>query len=91
MADWFRKFAHGTARVAGSPIAFAVAFLSILIWLGLGHAFRYSDTWQLVINTATTIVTFLIVFLIQNSQNRDSRSIHLKLDELGRDERRGTG
>jgi low affinity Fe/Cu permease len=66
----------------GSPWAFFLAILAILIWGALGPAFHYSDTWQLVINTATTIVTFLMVFLIQNTQNRDTRAMHLKLDEL---------
>ena len=66
----------------GSPWAFLVAFLSIVAWAATGPRFHYSDTWQLVINTATTIVTFLMVFLIQNTQNRDTKAIHLKLDEL---------
>jgi low affinity Fe/Cu permease len=66
----------------GSPWAFAASVLTVLIWAALGPAHDYSDTWQLVINTGTTIVTFLMVFLIQNTQNRDARAIHLKLDEL---------
>jgi len=66
----------------GAPAAFLGAILIILIWAGSGPLFRFSDTWQLVINTATTIITFLMVFLIQNTQNRDSRAIHVKLDEL---------
>jgi len=66
----------------GSPWAFLMAVLVILVWAVLGPAFHYSDTWQLSINTATTIVTFLMVFLIQNTQNRDTRAMHLKLDEL---------
>lgn len=82
MKDIFRKFAHKTSETVGSPAAFAVALLVIALWSASGWAFHYSDTWQLVINTGTTIVTFLIVFLIQNSQNRDAKAIHLKLDEL---------
>jgi low affinity Fe/Cu permease len=72
----------------GTPGAFLGSVLVILIWAASGPFFRYSDTWQLVINTATTIITFLMVFLIQNTQNRDSRSLHLKLDELIKAERR---
>jgi low affinity Fe/Cu permease len=78
----FRKFAHRTADLVGSPFAFFLAVLIIGAWLITGPLFNYSDTWQLIINTATTIVTFLMVFLIQNSQNRDARAFHLKLDEL---------
>jgi low affinity Fe/Cu permease len=78
----FRKVAHATACAIGSPYAFAAAVMVVLAWVACGPAFRYSDTWQLVINTGTTIVTFLVVFMIQNTQNRDSRAIHLKLDEL---------
>ena len=78
----FRKVAHATACAVGSPYAFATAALVIVVWAVCGPAFHYSDTWQLVINTGTTIVTFLVVFMIQNTQNRDSRAIHLKLDEL---------
>lgn len=70
------------AAVVGSPWAFLLAAASILAWLITGPIFGYSDTWQLVINTATTIVTFLMVFLIQNTQNRDTKALHLKLDEL---------
>jgi low affinity Fe/Cu permease len=80
--ECFRKFAHGTAQFAGSPWIFVLACLVIIGWAALGPTFDYSDTWQLVINTGTTIVTFLMVFLIQNTQNRDTRAIHLKLDEL---------
>jgi low affinity Fe/Cu permease len=80
--DVFRKVAHATASAIGSPYAFAAAVLVIVVWAVCGPAFHYSDTWQLVINTGTTIVTFLVVFMIQNTQNRDSRAIHLKLDEL---------
>jgi low affinity Fe/Cu permease len=82
MNDWFRKFAQRTSAIVGSPIAFVTSVFIILIWAFLGPNFNYSDTWQLVINTGTTIITFLMVFLIQNTQNRDARAIHLKLDEL---------
>jgi low affinity Fe/Cu permease len=78
----FRKVAHATAGAIGSPYAFVTAVLIVVVWAVSGPAFHYSDTWQLVINTGTTIVTFLVVFMIQNTQNRDSRAIHLKLDEL---------
>lgn len=78
----FRKFAHRTAELVGTPAAFTLALAVILLWVCTGPLFHFSDTWQLVINTATTIVTFLMVFLIQNSQNRDARAFHLKLDEL---------
>lgn len=78
----FRKVAHATACAIGSPYAFATAVLVVIVWAACGPVFHYSDTWQLVINTSTTIVTFLVVFMIQNTQNRDSRAIHLKLDEL---------
>jgi low affinity Fe/Cu permease len=78
----FRKVAHATACAIGSPYAFATAVLVVVVWAVTGPAFHYSDTWQLVINTGTTIVTFLVVFMIQNTQNRDSRAIHIKLDEL---------
>jgi low affinity Fe/Cu permease len=80
--DVFRKFAHWTSCVVGSPWAFIGAVLAIVTWAVTGPLFGFSDTWQLVINTATTIVTFWMVFLIQNTQNRDARAIHLKLDEL---------
>jgi low affinity Fe/Cu permease len=82
MNDLFHKLARVTSNVVGSPIAFIVAVAMILLWLVAGPMFGFSDTWQLVINTATTIVTFLIVFLIQNTQNRDAKALHLKLDEL---------
>ncbi len=82
LSPWFGKLATRAARFVGSPLAFAGAVASIVIWAILGPAYGYSDTWQLVINTATTIITFLIVFLIQNTQNRDARAIHLKLDEI---------
>ena len=82
MNDVFRKFAHAVANAVGMPVSFIVAVLVIVVWAFTGPLFAFSDTWQLVINTGTTIVTFLMVFLIQNSQNRDGRAIHLKLDEL---------
>jgi low affinity Fe/Cu permease len=78
----FRKFAHGTANVVGSAYAFVAAVALIVGWVVAGPLFDYSDSWQLVINTSTTIITFLMVFVIQNAANRDARSIHLKLDEL---------
>jgi low affinity Fe/Cu permease len=82
MNELFRKFAHKTSEAVGSPWAFMLAIVVIVAWAVTGPIFNYSDTWQLVINTGTTIVTFLMVFLIQNTQNRDSKAIHLKLDEL---------
>jgi low affinity Fe/Cu permease len=78
----FRKFAGHVASAVGSPVAFIVAVIAIIIWACLGPHYKYNDTWQLVINTGTTIITFLMVFLIQNTQNRDAKAIHLKLDEL---------
>src|SRR3954451_17234015 len=78
----FSQFAHVAARAAGSPAAFLLATTFIIIWAVTGPAFGYSDTWQLVINTATTIITFLMVFLIQNTQNRDSLALQVKLAEL---------
>jgi low affinity Fe/Cu permease len=80
--SWFTRFAKTSARAAGRPAAFIAASLVILGWVLSGPVFHFSDTWQLVINTATTIVTFLMVFLIQNTQNRDSEAIQIKLDEL---------
>jgi low affinity Fe/Cu permease len=82
MNDLFRKLAHRTSEAAGSPWAFIAAVSIILLWALTGPAFHFSDTWQLVINTSTTILTFLMVFLIQNTQNRDAKAFHLKLDEL---------
>jgi low affinity Fe/Cu permease len=78
----FTHFARSMSRMLGHPIAFGVAVLVIVVWAIIGPLFHFSDTWQLVINTGTTIVTFLMVFLIQNSQNRDSEAVQLKLDEL---------
>jgi low affinity Fe/Cu permease len=82
MKDTFRKAAQRVSTALGSPIAFVVAFLVVLVWAISGPIFGFSDTWQLVINTGTTIVTFLMVFLIQNTQNRDTRALHMKLDDL---------
>jgi low affinity Fe/Cu permease len=78
----FRHFSRKVSEIVGTPVAFTCALGSIVLWLCSGPIFHFSDTWQLVINTATTIVTFLMVFLIQNSQNRDAKAFHLKLDEL---------
>lgn len=78
----FHLFAKKTSEVVGTPAAFLGAGVLIVLWVLAGPIYHYSNTWQLVINTATTIVTFLMVFLIQNTQNRDSRTLHLKLDEL---------
>jgi low affinity Fe/Cu permease len=78
----FRRFARGTAEVVGTAYAFVAAIALIVGWLASGPIFGFSDTWQLIINTTTTIVTFLMVFVIQNAQNRDARAIHIKLDEL---------
>jgi low affinity Fe/Cu permease len=80
--NWYANFAKQTARITGRSFIFAVAVGVIAIWLITGPMFGFSDTWQLVINTGTTIVTFLMVFLIQNTQNRDTEAIQLKLDEL---------
>lgn len=82
MRDLFRRFSHRTSEIVGSPWAFVLAIGVIVVWGFSGHYFGYSDTWQLVINTGTTIITFLMVFLIQNTQNRDSRAMHLLIDEL---------
>jgi len=79
---WFGRFANQTAQVVGRPYAFLLAVAVIIAWALLGPYFHFSDTWQLIINTGTTIVTFLVVFLIQNTQNRDAKALHLKLDEL---------
>ncbi len=82
MNELFRKLAHTASAVAGSPGAFIAAVSVILLWALTGPLFHFSDTWQLVINTSTTILTFLMVFLIQNTQNRESQATQLKLDEL---------
>ena len=82
VSDAFRVFARRSSRVLGSAWAFAGAIVIIVVWGVTGPAFHYSNTWQLIINTGTTIVTFLMVFLIQNTQNRDAKAAHLKLDEI---------
>src|SRR2546423_10879740 len=82
MNEFFRKFASATSDVVGSSWSFILAVLIIFVWAVTGPAVGYSDTWQLVINTGTTIVTFLMAFLIQRAQNKDSQAIHLKLNEL---------
>ena len=82
--SWFTRFARATSRQTGRPVVFMLAIVAIMAWAITGPLFRFSDTWQLVINTGTTIVTFLMVFLIQNTQNRDSEAIQIKLDELVR-------
>jgi low affinity Fe/Cu permease len=79
---WYSRFAKSAAHYCGRPRVFVLALLAIAIWLVTGPIFRFSNTWQLVINTGTTIVTFLMVFLIQNTQNRDTEAIQVKLDEL---------
>ena len=80
--EWFGRFAHETARLSGKPAAFILAAGAVLVWGVTGPLFNYSDTWQLVINTSTTIVTFLMVFLIQNTQNRDTMALQVKVSEL---------
>jgi low affinity Fe/Cu permease len=78
----FAEFASKASRFTGSSLAFAIAFLSILIWAIAGPYFRYSESWQMIVNTGTTICTFLMVFVIQNSQNRDGLALQIKLDEI---------
>ena len=80
--SWFNVFAKAASRFSGRPLTFIVALLVIVGWAATGPIFGFSDTWQLIINTSTTIITFLMVFLIQNTQNRDSEAIQIKLDEL---------
>ena len=82
MNRWFRTFSVGAANTLGSSWMFIANVFLILVWLVAGPFFHYSDTWQLIVNTATTVFTYLAVFLIQNTQNRDAKAIHLKLDEL---------
>lgn len=79
---WFSRFAGKTAQVVGHPLIFILAVLVIVVWAVAGPYFHYSDTWQLIINTGTSVATFLVVFLIQNTQNRDAKALHLKLNEL---------
>ncbi|MBW4520355.1 MAG: low affinity iron permease family protein [Scytolyngbya sp. HA4215-MV1] len=81
-SGFFRKFSQKTSHLVGTPAAFFIAASIVVMWAASGPLFHFSDTWQLVINTSTTIVTFLMVFLIQNTQNRDAKAMHLKLDEL---------
>jgi low affinity Fe/Cu permease len=81
-SSWFTRFSKFTAHFTGQPVTFALAFTVILVWALTGPIFHWSDTWQLVVNTGTTIVTFLMVFLIQSTQNRDAVAVHVKLDEL---------
>jgi low affinity Fe/Cu permease len=82
MDKLFAKFANATAKATGSPIAFLLCVTAVVIWAASGPIFKFSETWQLVINTGTTIITFLMVFLIQNTQNRDGAALQAKLDEL---------
>jgi low affinity Fe/Cu permease len=82
VSDAFRVFARRSSMLLGSAWAFAGAVLVIVVWILTGPTFHFSDTWQLIINTATTVITFLMVFLIQNTQNRDAKAVHLKLDEI---------
>lgn len=86
-SSMFRRFASVTSTAAGKPSSFLAAVLLVLVWAGTGPLFHFGNTWQLVINTGTTIVTFLMVFLIQNTQNRDSAAVQIKLDELIRSSR----
>src|SRR3954453_12642267 len=81
-SDWFDSFARTTSLFCGKPVVFLAAVVIVLVWATTGPMFGYSDTWQLVINTGTTIITFLMVFLIQNTQNRDSMAVQVKLAEL---------
>ena len=80
--SWFTRAAKAASHAAGRPITFIIAVTIIILWAATGPVFKFSDTWQLVINTSTTIITFLMVFLIQNTQNRDTEALQIKLDEL---------
>ncbi len=82
MNEFFRKFSVASSTLLGSPWMFVANLFLIIVWAVSGPFFRFSDTWQLVVNTATTVITYLAVFLIQNTQNRDARAMHLKLDEI---------
>jgi low affinity Fe/Cu permease len=82
LTDTINRASRWTARVCGHPLAFALSALMIVVWAATGPVFKFSDTWQLIINTTTTITTFLMVFLIQNTQNRDTEAMQVKLDEL---------
>jgi low affinity Fe/Cu permease len=86
-SSMFRRFAAATSSAAGKPATFLAAVLIVLVWAGTGPMFHFGNTWQLVINTGTTIITFLMVFLIQNTQNRDGAAVQIKLDELIRSSR----
>lgn len=81
-SSWFSRFARKTAAYAGKPATFGAAAAAVVVWAACGPLFHFTDTWQLVINTSTTIITFLMVFIIQNSQNRDSEALQIKLDEI---------
>ena len=81
-SNFFRKFSQKISYLVGTPGAFILALTVVIVWAATGPLFHFSDTWQLVINTSTTIVTFLMVFLIQNTQSRDAKAMHLKLDEI---------
>ena len=81
-SSWYSRFTKWLARLSGRPITFTLALLLIVVWMISGPIFAFSDTWQLVINTSTTIITFLMVFVIQNTQNRDTEAMQIKLDEL---------
>ena len=81
-SGWFNRFAQKSAHIVGSPYAFSFAILSIVLWIVTGPYFKWSNTWQLVVNSLTNIATYLVVFIIQNSQNRDSEAVNLKLNEL---------
>jgi low affinity Fe/Cu permease len=81
-SSFFTRFSKTTAHATGQPYTFAIAVLLIVVWAATGPLFGFSDTWQLVVNTGTTVVTFLMVFLIQSTQNRDAEAVHIKLDEL---------
>jgi low affinity Fe/Cu permease len=83
MSAWFSHFDQATARWVGNPVGFSLALAVVVVWVVTGPITNYSDTWQFVINTGTTIVTFLMAFLIQNTQNRDTTASHLRLSELG--------
>jgi low affinity Fe/Cu permease len=84
MRGWFGRFAAATAHAVGTPHAFFVGLVSVLVWAGLGPCFGYSESWQLTINSGTTVVTFLMVFLIQNTQNRDTHLTQSKLEDIAR-------